>query len=69
MPCSELDRLRQEISSLRIKLREKSAAREQAQELSGKLEYGDFETYLKRKIERVAREIEGHVRQHKCQEG
>lgn len=69
MPCPELDRLRQEISSLRIKLRDKSQAREQAQELTGRLEHGDFETYLKRKIARVAQEIESHVRQHKCQEG
>jgi len=69
MPCPELDRLRQEISSLRVKLRDKAQAREQAQEQSGRLEHGDFEAYLKRKIARVAQEIESHVRQHNCQEG
>ncbi|MCI0403296.1 MAG: hypothetical protein L0212_07210 [Acidobacteria bacterium] len=68
MPCPELDRLRQEIAALRVKLKDKGLARQQAQEQAGKLEQGDFETYLKRKIARAAQEIESHVRQHKCQE-
>jgi hypothetical protein len=68
MPCPELDRLRQEIASLRVKLRDKSQARKKAQELTGKLEHGDFEEYLKRRIARTAEAIETHLRQHNCQE-
>ncbi|MGH9602628.1 MAG: hypothetical protein ACRD24_09600, partial [Terriglobales bacterium] len=65
----ELDRLRQEIASLQAKLKDKSLAREKAQGITGKLQHGDFEEYLKRKIARTAQEIETHVRQHNCQEG
>lgn len=69
MPCSELDALRSAVSAMRIKLREEILAREKAQEITGKLEHGDFEEYLKRKIARAAEEIEQHLRRHDCQEG
>ncbi len=69
MPCPELDRLRGAVSGMRIKLREQILAREKAQEITGKLEHGDFEEYLKRKIARATEEIENHLRQHNCQEG
>ena len=68
MPCPELDRLRQEVAALRAKLKDKTQAREQAQDLTGKLQRGDFEEFLKRKIGRAAQAIESHVRQHHCQE-
>ncbi|MGH9508504.1 MAG: hypothetical protein ACRD2Q_02650 [Terriglobales bacterium] len=69
MPCPELDRLRREIAELRIKLKDKSVAREKAQDLTGKLEHGDFEEYLRRRIARAAQDIDSHLRQHNCQEG
>ena len=69
MSCPELDGLRSAVSAMRIKLREEILAREKAQEMTGKLEHGDFEEYLKRKIARAAQEIEDHLRQHNCQEG
>ncbi len=69
MPCAELERLRTAVSAMRIKLREEIVAREKAQEMTGKLEHGDFEEYLKRKISRAAEEIENHLQQHQCQEG
>jgi len=68
MPCPELDRLRTAVSAMRIKLREEVLAREKAQEMTGRLEHGDFEEYLKRKIARAAEEIENHLQQHHCQE-
>ena len=69
MPCPELDRLRSAVSAMRIKFKEEVLAREKAQEMTGKLEHGDFEEYLKRKIARAAEDIEHHLRQHNCQEG
>ncbi|MGH9554530.1 MAG: hypothetical protein ACRD2Y_01795 [Terriglobales bacterium] len=68
MPCPELDRLRQGIAALQAKLKDKSLAREKAQGITGKLEHGDFEEFLKRKIARAAQNIESHLRQHNCQE-
>ena len=69
MSCPELDRLRGDMSAMRIKLKEEVLAREKAQEKTGKLEHGDFEEYLKRKIARAAEDLENHLRQHNCQEG
>ncbi len=69
MSCPELARLRSAVSAMRSKLREEILAREKAQEMTGKLEHGDFEEYLKRKIARAAEDIENHLSQHHCQEG
>ena len=68
MACPELDRLREDIAALRAQLRDKSLAREQAQNAKGRSAHGDFEGYLKRRIERAAQEIESHIREHNCQE-
>ena len=69
MPCPELDRRRSDVSAMRIKLKEEVLAREKAQETTGRLEHGDFEEYLKRKIARATEDIENHLRQHHSQEG
>jgi len=69
VPCPDLDRLRQEVSALRTRLKEETLAREKAQQATVNLEHSDFEVYLKRKIALATQGIEDHIRQHNCQEG
>ena len=69
MPCTELDRLRQQIADLQSRLKEKQRlARQWAERNVGaRGSRRDWEEFLARKIARKASEIEQHVREHGCQ--
>ncbi len=71
MPCAELQRLRQEASSLQQRMNEQrlkaraKASDFRAGRISGKSELVPF---LQRKLLRLADKIELHMAKHKCQE-
>jgi len=71
MPCSELQRLRQEASTLKQRMDEQRrkaramATGQRSGRISGKSEMIPF---LQRKLLRLADKIELHVAKHNCQE-
>lgn len=71
MPCSELDHMREQATSLRQRiLEQRNKARSTADNsrngrMSGKSEMVPF---LQRKLQSLASKIEQHVSTHKCQD-
>lgn len=71
MACTELERLRQEASALKLRMDEQrrlaraKAADSRAGRISGQSEMLPF---LQRKLHRLADKIELHVAKHNCQE-
>jgi hypothetical protein len=71
MPCTELDRMREQATSLRQRILDQrhkarvTAENSRTGRMSGKSEMVPF---LQRKLQNLASKIEQHVNAHKCQD-
>ncbi|HXZ26447.1 MAG TPA: hypothetical protein VEG08_00455 [Terriglobales bacterium] len=70
MPCDVIEKLREEARELRRELKEKRELARQKGQQEQRLAHrprSDFETYLQRRIQKNAAEIERHLAQHGCE--